>query len=71
MAERTEGAPAQSTAQVARALCLTLRDVDNLTRSIPMDQLPPVERGRRRWAPAHVDRLRAAVEARRARSAGA
>lgn len=70
MAKTTEGAPTQSTAQVARALCLTLRDIDNLTRGIPMNELPPVKRGRREWSAEHVDRLRAAIEARQARTAG-
>jgi hypothetical protein len=57
---------------VSRALGVSLstRDVDAVTRAWPVDQLPPLERGRRRWGAEHIERLRAAVEARAAKAAG-
>lgn len=60
---------AKSTRDVARLFRLTAREIDNLTRNIRLDELPPVVRGRRQWEPQHVARLRAELEARTARAA--
>jgi len=51
---------------VSRALKVPLsaRDVDYITRAWPVDELPPIQGGKRDWSAPHIARLQAAVATR-------
>lgn len=72
MVKSSKGAPlgltsAQALAEVSRLLGVPLsqRDLDNAVRALPCTSAPPVVRGRRRWAPEHLEAVRALLAARR------
>lgn len=58
----------EAAAAVSRALNLTpalsSRTAESYVRGWPSDVVPPVEGGKRRWKPEHVERLRLEVAAR-------
>jgi hypothetical protein len=65
---QTKDVAARVSLDLGLSQALSEREVNSILRGWPVDEVPPVVSGKRRWAVGHVTRLRDQIRDRRKRA---